>query len=122
MNQLLALLFLEFFNHFLNINMGVWKMGLLGSITIISLFSYFLMACLYFVTKKWSGVKRFDAILSFAFWLTSIIALTYFGVQATAGQHIVTPSLWITIFAFGSMLVLGKAFLGYGNTNTSTES
>lgn len=84
--------------------------SLLGSITMVSIAAYFLMACLFLITEKWSKLKNKSVILSFVFWAVGGLSFIYAGSYAESQGLLGLTSIIETAFSISSLVLLGKVY------------
>lgn len=89
--------------------------SLLGSITMVSIATYFFMACLYVITEKLSNVKNHIVILSFVSWAVSGMIFIYSGSYAEAHGLLGLTASLETLFSVLSLFLLGKVYFSKQN-------
>lgn len=89
--------------------------SLLGSITMVSIATYFLMGCLYLITEKLSNVKNHIVILSFVSWAVSGIIFIYSGTYAEAHGLLGLTAGLEALLSVSSLFLLGKVYFSKQN-------
>lgn len=86
--------------------------SLLGSVTMVSIATYFFMAVLYLITEKWSEIKAKNqlAVFSFIAWAVGGLIFIYSGSYAEAHGMLGISASIETVFSILSLVLLGKLF------------
>lgn len=96
--------------------------SLLGSITMVSIATYFFMACLYLITEKWSKLKKQTVIISFICWSVGGLLFIYSGSYAEAHGLLGVSASVETLFSILSLVLLGKVFFAKQDEEISKET
>ena len=96
--------------------------SLLGSITMVSIATYFFMACLYLITEKWSKVKNQTVILSFICWAIGGLTFIYAGSYAETHGMLGITAFIETLFSVFSLVLLGKVYFSNQEENATSDS
>jgi len=96
--------------------------SLLGSITMVSIATYFFMACLYLITEKGNKLKNRTVILSFICWSVGGLFFIYSGSYAEAHGMLGASASVETLFSILSLVLLGKVFFSKQDEEVTNKS